>query len=198
MKKFFAVLFVISLSVHGDNLFSEYPVMQEYQDNALAYHHNKNEEKKNKIPVNIKMTDIDKCVSAALGKYPGHILTMESEVEDNRVVYEFDIKTKAGQEIEIECDAINHALGDFEVELAGDDPKFTSAVKLSEQEAKDIALKKYNGKVVDVEYAMENNVPTYEFDIFVKDKGHEFEVEVNGLTGEIIETEIELYDIGLE
>ncbi|MCH9841873.1 MAG: hypothetical protein K0U03_01455 [Betaproteobacteria bacterium] len=42
------------------------------------------------------------------------------------------------------------------------------------------------------------NVPTYEFDIFVKDKGHEFEVEVNGLTGEIIETEIELYDIGLE
>jgi len=152
----------------------------------------------NKIPVNIKMTDIDKCVSAALGKYPGHILTMESEVEDNRVVYEFDIKTKAGQEIEIECDAINHTLGDFEVELAGDDPKFTSAVKLSEQEAKDIALKKYNGKVVDVEYAMENNVPTYEFDIFVKDKGHEFEVEVNGLTGEIIETEIELYDIGLE
>lgn len=96
------------------------------------------------------------------------------------------------------CDAINHTLGDFEVELAGDDPKFTSAVKLSEQEAKDIALKKYNGKVVDVEYAMENNVPTYEFDIFVKDKGHEFEVEVNGLTGEIIETEIELYDIGLE
>jgi len=152
----------------------------------------------NKIPVNIKMTDIDKCVSAALGKYPGHILTMESEVEDNRVVYEFDIKTKAGQEIEIECDAFNHTLGDFEVELAGDDPKFTSAVKLSEQEAKDIALKKYNGKVVDVEYAMENNVPTYEFDIFVKDKGHEFEVEVNGLTGEIIETEIELYDIGLE
>jgi len=198
MKKFFAVLFVISLSVHGDNLFSEYPVMQEYQDNALAYHHNENEEKKNKIPVNIKMTDIDKCVSAALGKYPGHILTMESEVEDNRVVYEFDIKTKAGQEIEIECDAINHTLGDFEVELAGDDPKFTSAVKLSEQEAKDIALKKYNGNVVDVEYAMENNVPTYEFDIFVKDKGHEFEVEVNGLTGEIIETEIELYDIGLE
>ena len=45
---------------------------------------------------------------------------------------------------------------------------------------------------------MENNNPTYEFDIYVKDKGHEFEVEVDGVTGKILETEIELYDIGAE
>ena len=48
------------------------------------------------------------------------------------------------------------------------------------------------------EYAMENNNPTYEFDMYVKDKGHEIEVEVDGVTGKILETEIELYDIGAE
>ena len=84
------------------------------------------------------------------------------------------------------------------MELSGDDKSFTSAVKISEQQAKDIALAKYNGKVVDVEYSMEDNNPSYEFDIYVKDKGHEFEVEVDGITGKILETEIELYDIGAE
>ena len=111
---------------------------------------------------------------------------------------EFDIKTKAGSEIEVECDALKHTLHDYELELSGDDKRFTNAVKISEQQAKDVALSKYNGKVVDVEYAMENNNPTYEFDIYVKDKGHEFEVEVDGVTGKILETEIELYDIGAE
>jgi uncharacterized membrane protein YkoI len=52
--------------------------------------------------------------------------------------------------------------------------------------------------VVDVEYSMEDNNPAYEFDIYVKDKGHEVEVEVDGVTGKILETEIEIYDIGAE
>jgi uncharacterized membrane protein YkoI len=89
-------------------------------------------------------------------------------------------------------------LHDYEVELAGDDKKFTDAVKISEREAKDIALARYKGKVVDVEYSMEDNNPAYEFDIYVKDKGHEFEVEVDGISGKILETEIEIYDIGAE
>tara|TARA_B100000035_G_scaffold308940_1_gene314367 strand:+ start:9765 stop:10358 length:594 start_codon:yes stop_codon:yes gene_type:complete len=197
MKKTIFLLALASFSINANNLFDEYPVMQKYEDNKLAYHHAKSESK-SKVSVKDKMTDVDKCVSAAVNKYPGHILSMEAEIENDRLIYEFDIKTKAGPEIEIECDAIKHTLHDYEVELAGNDPKFTKAVKISEQDAKDIALAKYNGKIVDVEYSMENNTPAYEFDIYVKDKGHEYEVEVDGLSGKILETEIEIYDIGAE
>ena len=198
MKKTLLVLAMTSLSLGAMDLFDEYPVMQDHKSDTLAYHHGKAESKTKKISIKDKMTDIDKCVSAAVSKYPGHILSMESEIENDRLIYEFDIKTKAGPEMEIEGDAIKHTLHDYEVELSGNDPKFTGAVKISEQEAKDIALAKYNGKVVDIEYSMEDNNPAYEFDIYVKDKGHEFEVEVDGVTGKILETEIEIYDIGAE
>lgn len=198
MKKILIMLVASSLPAYSMDLLSEYPVMRDHVDIKLAHNHGGAEDKAKKMPVSDMLTDIDKCVSAALGKYPGHILSMESEVENNRVIYEFDIKTKAGSEIEIECDALKHTLHDYELELSGDDKRFTSAVKISEQQAKDIALAKYNGKVVDVEYSMEDNNPSYEFDIYVKDKGHEFEVEVDGITGKILETEIELYDIGAE
>ena len=201
MKKSFLLLALSSLPLYADSLYSDNPVqqnfMQKYSDNKLAYHHGKKDSKA-KVSIKDKMTDVDKCVSAVVSKYPGHILSMEAEIENDRLIYEFDIKTKAGPEIEIECDAIKHTLHDYEVELSGNDPKFTGAVKISEQEAKDIALAKYNGKVVDIEYSMEDNNPAYEFDIYIKDKGHEFEVEVDGVTGKILETEIEIYDIGAE
>ena len=43
---------------------------------------------------------------------------------------------------------------------------------------------------------MENGNPAYEFDIYVEKKGHEYEVEVDAVTGKILEVEKELYDIG--
>ena len=78
------------------------------------------------------------------------------------------------------------------------DKAFTNAAKISEGEAEKIALEKYNGKIVDREYSMENGNPAYEFDIYVAKKGHEYEVEVDAVTGEILEVEMELYDIGSE
>ena len=78
------------------------------------------------------------------------------------------------------------------------DKAFTEAAKISESEAEKIALKKYNGKIVDREYSLENGNPAYEFDIYVAKKGHEYEVEVDAVTGEILEVEMELYDIGSE
>ena len=36
----------------------------------------------------------------------------------------------------------------------------------------------------------------YEFDIYSEKIGHEVEIEINGVTGEIMEREIEIYDIG--
>tara|TARA_B110000114_G_scaffold135542_1_gene142287 strand:+ start:171 stop:683 length:513 start_codon:yes stop_codon:yes gene_type:complete len=154
---------------------------------AQAEHHKK-----------VELSDIDKCVMNAIEKYPGHVLSMESEIEKDRLIYEFDIMTKDGREVEVECDARKHTLHDFEVEYKKGDKTFTNAAKISESEAEKIALEKYNGKIVDREYSMENGNPAYEFDIYVAKKGHEYEVEVDAVTGEILEVEMELYDIGSE
>ena len=58
---------------------------------AQAEHHKK-----------VELSDIDKCYMNAVEKYPGHVLSMESEVEKDRLIYEFDIMTKDGKEVEVE------------------------------------------------------------------------------------------------
>jgi uncharacterized membrane protein YkoI len=141
-------------------------------------------------------TDLDKCFIAAHQKYEGHIVSLEREVEDGKPIYEFDIKTKDGKRVEIECNPNTGELSDEEFEVDKNDKKFKQAVKISAKEAEKIALENTPGKVVEREYAFEGDTPVYEFDIYSKDKGHEIEVEINGLTGEIMETEIEIYDIG--
>ena len=99
MKKTFMLLVLSSLPLHADTLHTDNPIqqnfMQKYSDNKIAYHHGKKDTKA-KISFKDKMTDVDKCVSAAVSKYPGHILSMEAEIENDRLIYEFDIKTKAG------------------------------------------------------------------------------------------------------
>ena len=141
-------------------------------------------------------TDLDKCFIAAHQKYEGHIIALEREVEDGKPVYEFDIQTKDGKRVEVECNPLTAELYDEEVEVKKNDKTFKKAVKISAKEAEKIALENTPGKVVEREYGFEGDTPVYEFDIYSKDKGHEIEVEINGLTGEVMESEIEIYDIG--
>src|SRR6056300_170053 len=144
-------------------------------------------------------TDLDKCFIAAHQKYEGHIISLEREVEDGQPVYEFDIKTKDGKRVEIECNPLTGELSDEEFEVKKGDKEFKEfkkAVKITAKEAKKIALENTPGKVVEKEYGFEGDIPVYEFDIYSKDKGHEIEVEINGITGEVMESEIEIYDIG--
>ncbi|NBO10721.1 MAG: peptidase, partial [Methylophilaceae bacterium] len=48
-----------------------------------------------------------------------------------------------------------------------------------------------------LEAEIENGKPIYEFDIKGKD-GKEWEVEVDAVTGKVVETEEEVYQIGLD
>ena len=141
---------------------------------------------------------LDKCFMAVNKKYGGNIVSLEREVEDSQAVYEFDVKTKDGKEIEIECNVSTTELSDEEVEVAADDKAFAGAVKISAEEAEKIALENTPGKVIEKEYALEGDLPVYEFDIYSEKIGHEVEVEINGVTGEIMETEVEIYDIGMD
>lgn len=87
---------------------------------------------------------------------------------------------------------------EIEREVAADDAVFSKLAKISEAEAKDIALSFHPGEVVgsEMELGFDGDA-TYEFDI-QSIHGYEVKVDVGAATGEIEEANIELYEIGME
>jgi len=142
---------------------------------------------------------LETCLKAALKKHPGEVLTLEAEIEKGKPIYEFDIKGADGKEWEVECDARSGKLTEDEYEVeSADVPAFKDKAKVSLEDAKKIALAKRPGEIVEIEYSIESDgSPTYEFDIKAAD-GTEWEVEVDAVTGKVIEEEREVYQIGAE
>lgn len=141
---------------------------------------------------------LEKCTAAALSKYPGTVQTLEAEIEKGKPIYELDILAKDGKEWEVECDATTGKILETEEEVAEGADAFKSKAKLSLDEAKAVALAKYPGEVVEVEYSLESDgTPVYELDIVAK-SGKEWEVEVDAVSGKIVEVEEETFQIGKE
>ena len=139
-------------------------------------------------------------MKAALAKHPGEVLTLEAEISKGKAQYEFDIKDKDGKEWEVECLAKTGKVIEEEQEFANaDDPTFKAKAKITQDEARKIALDKYPGEVVDSEFSIESDgSPSYEFDIKTAD-GKEMEVEIDAATGKLEEDpEEEIYQIGIE
>ena len=85
-----------------------------------------------------------------------------------------------------------------EEEIDAKDPRFASKVKVTLEDAKKTALAAKPGEVIETETSVEaDGSISYEFDIKGKD-GKEWEVEVDAVTGKIVETEEEIYQIGLD
>ena len=142
---------------------------------------------------------LETCLKAALAKHSGNVLTLEAEIENGKPIYEFDIKDSDGKEWEVECDAKSGKVTEEEQEVENaKDPLFSAKAKITQEEAKKTALAKYPGTVVESEFSIESDGnPSYEFDIKTKD-GKEWEVEIDAVTGKVLESEQEMYQIGLE
>jgi len=138
---------------------------------------------------------MEACMKAALAKHPGKIISLEAEIEKGKPIYEFDILGDDGKEWEVECDAKAGKITEEEREVSSaDDPAFNAKITL--EEAQEIALKAKPGKIVETEFSVESDgKSSYEFDI-VGDDGVEWEVEVDAMTGKIVEVERETYQIG--
>lgn len=138
---------------------------------------------------------MEACMKAALAKHPGKIISLEAEIEKGKPIYEFDILGDDGKEWEVECDAKTGKIAEEEREVSSaDDPAFNAKITL--EEAQEIALKTKPGKIVETEFSVESDgKSSYEFDI-VGDDGVEWEVEVDAMTGKIVEVERETYQIG--
>ena len=141
----------------------------------------------------------ERCLTAAKTLKPGHVIKVERKVEDERDVYEFDIRGIDGADWDLECLVKTGEIIEVEQEVDHPNhPKFKAHAKISELEARQIALALYPGEVVEVEYEIEQGgKATYEFDIATKD-GKEMKVEVDASSGKIIEKNLELWQVGLE
>jgi len=145
-----------------------------------------------------KLVNIETCLDAALDTIPGEARKVELKMEGDDPTYEFDIDGKDGVSYNVECNAEEGLVTEIEREVSANDPVFKKLAKISQAEAKDIALMFHPGKVVssEREIGYDGGV-TYEFDIQTN-IGHEVKVDIDAITGEVEEANIEIYEIGME
>ena len=105
---------------------------------------------------------------------------------------------KNSKEVEVECNPKTVELTDAEEEVNVTDERFKKLSKLSKNQAEKIASDSISGKIVDREYAIENGKPDYEFDIYHGKTKKELEIEIDGITGKILEKEFEYFEVGVD
>jgi len=147
---------------------------------------------------------METCLAAALEVRPGEVRKLEFKSEEGTPIYEFDMLTDDGVLWNIECDATTGLVSEMEREVAADDPLFTDYAEVSEDDARAKILQVYPGSEIEAhEYVIEQNgTAAYEFDVVVPygtpPLGREMKVEVDAKTGEITESNFELWEIGAE
>mgnify|MGYP000143703479 FL=1 len=148
---------------------------------------------------NVQAADqgLEKCIAAIQAQKTGELVKLEKLNAEGKAVYEFELEDANGFEWEFMCDVNSGKIFETESEVSSvNSLAFKSKMKVTEEDAKAIALKAYPGVIEEVEYEIEaNGDATYEFDI-VNSKGVETKVEVDAATGKIIEVAIEEWEIG--
>ncbi len=142
---------------------------------------------------------IETCLDAALDTIPGDARKVELKMEGDDPTYEFDIEAEAdGNTYNVECNAEEGFVTEIEREVSADNVTFKKLAKISQAEAQEFALSIHPGEVVasEMELGFDGDA-TYEFDI-QSIHGYEVKVDVDATTGEIEESNIELYEIGME
>lgn len=145
------------------------------------------------------LVSMETCLDAALETIPGDVRKLELKMEGDDPVYEFDVEASAdGNFYNVECNAEEGFIIEVEREADANDPVFKKYAKIAEPEARETALDFIPGEVIKMEYevGMDGSV-TYEYDI-LNVYGREYKIDVNAVTGEIEEANIELYEIGME
>jgi uncharacterized membrane protein YkoI len=153
---------------------------------------------------------LSKCLQAALQHKDGSIVKLEVETAEDSTeaskpskgaaLFEIEIRDADGSEWELTCDESSGEVIETEREVA--DPShalFSGKRKVSEEQARKVALDAHPGKIVEVEYEIESDgAVTYEFDVKPDASREEWKVEVDATTGKIVETRRESYQIGEE
>lgn len=141
-----------------------------------------------------ELPTVETCLDAALDLIPGHPRKLELRLEGDDPIYEFDIEYQ-GTVYNVACE--EGVASEIGREVSADDATFKELAKISEADARKIALAIHPGKVVAMEYEIGSEGATYEYDIQTT-VGYEVKVDVCADDGEIGEVSIEVYEIGAE
>lgn len=140
---------------------------------------------------------METCLDAAMDRIPGHPRKLEMKLEDGVPVYEFDMESEAGA-FNVECSAVTGRVTEVERQVDPQSQPFQSLAKISEAQARRHVLAVHPGRVVAVEYELSAlGQAIYEFDVQTE-TGVELKIDVNAASGEILEANTELYEIGNE
>ena len=152
----------------------------------------------------LKLKGFPGCVLKVLNQYPGVITYVEAERTKKsgptlELFYEFEVKLKENDKlIEIECNPNSLKLMDLEEKVKITDKRFSEKVFISLDKAKMTLKEITKNRIIEYETSLENGRPVYEFDVFDSDLGIELEYEIDGITGLLLETEVELFEIGVK
>jgi len=142
---------------------------------------------------------LERCLHAAAKVHGGDVVKLEMKNEKGVPTYEFYIESPDGKAWDIECDGRTGKITEVEEEVSSASaPAFAAKVKVDEEHARATALARHPGEVVEIEYEIEpDGKASYEFDIHTAE-GKERKVEVDATSGEIVEDNEEVYQIGRE
>ncbi len=151
-------------------------------------------------PTLVSATDqaIEKCIQAIKKEHQGEFVKLEALEVKGKSVYEFETRDVNGFEYEFMCDATGKIIERETESASADSRAFKNHAKITEEDAIKIALESYPGRVEELEYELESDgAPSYEIDI-VGNNGVETKVEIDAVTGRIIEVSTEKWEIGIE
>jgi uncharacterized membrane protein YkoI len=140
---------------------------------------------------------MEDCLATALERYPGKVKEVEFGLEDGDPHYEFEIVTADGRETEVECSAMTGEIVEVEWENENMDlDAFLEKSRVSPSQARKIALRRVPGKVTKMDLeTTSTGVMSYEFEIRTRD-GKDVDVEIDAMSGDVIEVETEIYEVG--
>ena len=145
---------------------------------------------------------LEQCLHAAQSVRQGDIVKVEylSVSPAGAPTYEIEIRDDSDNEWELMCNARSGDIYEIETEAeSADDEMFAKHAKISEEDAIKTAQDRFGGEVVEVEYEIESDgSPSYEIDLAQDGQDTEFKVEVDAVSGEIIELSVEQWQIGQE
>ncbi len=139
---------------------------------------------------------IESCAKAALAQAPGELTQATLKQEPEGRVWEFEIKQADGKLFDIECSDSAGTIVESETRVASAaDPAFAAIAKVDEAAARTKALEAKAGTVERVEFELEaDGKASYEYDIKTADG--DYRIEVDAVSGEVVESSSELLEIG--
>ncbi len=139
---------------------------------------------------------LEACLPAVLAKHPGEALQAVLKAEGKEAVWEIEVEAAGGKFFDVECSGKTGKIIEVEERVASADAAgFKDKAKVSEAAARATVLAKYPGEVERVEFEIESDGKvSYEYD--VKTKAGDMRVEVDAVSGEIVEASKELLEVG--